>query len=127
MFGPTLLWKVTDNTLCMEESWVTDHDFLDEIKKTETEAALRVEKAQEEAQLQRQMARQHASDIINEAYRSASAIRQEKVSEAEERYRELISDSTSLNVQKPDQVPDQLKAEAATVLAERIVSILEHR
>ncbi len=106
---------------------MTDHDFLEEVKKTETEAALRVDKAQEEAQLQRQMARQHASDIINEAYRSASAIRQEKVSEAEERYRELISDSTSLNVQKPDQVPGPLKAEAAAVLAERIVTLLEHR
>lgn len=104
-----------------------DRDFLEDVKKTEEEAGARLEKAREQAQLQRQTARQEAADRVDRAYREAGNLRLEKMKEAEEAYRLLVSDSTSLNVQKPEAVPGQLKAEAAALIAERILSILEHR
>lgn len=104
-----------------------DRDFLEDVKKTEEEAEARVEKARQQAQLQRQTARQEAADMVDRAYREAGDLRLEKMKKAEEAYRLLVSDSTSLNVQKPEAVSGQLKAEAAALLAERILSILEHR
>lgn len=104
-----------------------DRDFLEEVKKTEIEAESRLEKARQEAQLQRQMARQEAADMVDEAYRAAGDLKLEKMKEAQKAYQRLISDTSSLNVQKPAEIPGHLKAEAAAKLAERILTLLEHR
>ena len=104
-----------------------DRDFLEEVKKTEIEAESRLEKARQEAQLQRQMARQEAADILDEAYRAAGDLRLEKMKEAQEAYQRLISDTSSLNVQRPAEFSQDLKTDAAVRLAERILTLLEHR
>lgn len=104
-----------------------DRDFLEEVKEIEREAESRLEEARQEAQLQRQTARQEAADSLDEAYRAAGDLRLKKMEEAQEAYQRLISDTSSLNVQRPAEVPGQLKAEAAAKLAERILTLLEHR
>lgn len=104
-----------------------DRDFLEEVKKTEREAEARLEKARQEAQLQRQMARQEAADILDEAYRAAGDLRLEKMKEAQAAYQRLISDTSSLNVQRPAEFSQDLKTDAAVRLAERILTLLEHR
>ena len=106
---------------------MVDRDFLEEIKHTEAEAASRIENAREEAQLQRQMARQQAGELIDGAYRKAGAIRQEKMKQAEKQYHDLVSGNSSSHHATPIRVPEDTMAKTAEMLAERIVSILEHR
>lgn len=104
-----------------------DRDFLEEIQKTEQEAEDRLEKAREEGQLQRQMARQQAADIVDAAYRAATVLRQNKMEEADEAYRRLLEDRSSLTVPKASDLPPRIKEEAAALIAERILDLLEHR
>ncbi|HZK28825.1 MAG TPA: hypothetical protein VFD19_01245 [Clostridia bacterium] len=106
---------------------MADHDFLEEIKKTEAEAASRVEKAREQAQLQRQMARQQATELIEETYRVAGALRQKKMNEAQKQSRDLISGDSSSNDSAPIDVSQDIMTKTVVMLSERIVSLLEHR
>lgn len=105
---------------------MADRDFLEEIKMTEQEAVSRVEKARENAQLQRQMARQEAGGLLEKAYIEANAIRQKKMQEAEIRYRELTAGDSQYDA-NASWLPEPLLADAAKIIAERIVALLEHR
>lgn len=106
---------------------MADRDFLDEIKETESEAILRVEKAREESQLKRQAARQEAADMVEQAYQLAGKIRQEKLEEAETQYHDLVAAASAVNDSGFSAPSGSLLNQAAASLAERIITILEHR
>ncbi len=105
---------------------MADRDFLEEIKMTEQEAATRVEKARENAQLQRQMARQEAAELLDRAYLEATAIRQQTMQDAEARYRQLVADEKD-HGEESFTISELLLADTAKIIAERIVTLLEHR
>ncbi|MFY9130130.1 MAG: hypothetical protein WBL60_06640 [Saccharofermentanales bacterium] len=106
---------------------MADRDFLEEILETEAEAASRIEKAREVAQLERQRVRQETSARIDNAYSEAASIRQKTLDEAESRYTELISDQSSVTVRPLESLSEDELSRAADDIAERIVSLLEHR
>ena len=106
---------------------MADRDFLEEILGTEAEAASRIEKAREVAQLERQRVRQETSALIDNAYSEAASIRQKTLDEAESRYTELISDQSSVTVRPLESLSEDELSRAADDIAERIVSLLEHR
>jgi vacuolar-type H+-ATPase subunit H len=106
---------------------VADRDFLEEIKETEARAVLLVEKAREEAQLTRQAARQQASDRVAGAYQLAASRRQEKMEEAQARYRDLVEGKSAAQISGSPEFPQSLLDQAAAALAERIIDLLEHR
>ncbi len=106
---------------------MADRDFLEEIMQTEAEAASRIEKARENAQQERQRARQEVSAEIERAYDEAASIRQKALDEAERRYAELVSDHSSVSVRPLESFSENELSAAAEDIAERIVSLLEHR
>lgn len=106
---------------------VADRDFLLEIKNAEAEAALRVDRAREESQLQRQKSRQTAAELIEEAYEEAGRIREATMEEAQERYRELVAEVSEDSPPAEEHVSEDALARTADIIAERIISILEHR
>ncbi len=106
---------------------MADRDFLAEIKETESEAVLRVEKAREESQLKRQAARQEAVDMIDQAYQLAGKIRQEQTEKAQARYQDLVATASAAGDPHSSEPSESLMNEAAAALAERIIGILEHR
>ncbi|NLA95537.1 MAG: hypothetical protein GX838_01655 [Clostridiaceae bacterium] len=106
---------------------MADLDFLDEIKETESEAVLRVEEAREKSQLKRQTARQEAVDKIDQAYLLAGKIRQERMEEAQARYQDLVAGASASGDLQSSGLSESLLNEAATALAERIITLLEHR
>lgn len=106
---------------------MADRDFLEEIEKIEAEARLLVEKAREEALLKRQAARQEAARLIDQAYRKASSDRQKRMEEAQARHCELVAEAETSDGSGSLSISRDLLDQAAVMLAERIVSILEHR
>lgn len=106
---------------------MADRDFLEEIIKTETEAAKRIEKAREIAQIERQLARQEASERIENAYSEAASIRQKALDEAERQYQKLVSDDSSITVLPIESLSEEDLSVATDAIAERIVSLLGHR
>lgn len=104
-----------------------DRDFLEEILQTEAEAASRIDKAREDAQSERQRVRQETSARVEGAYGEAASIRQKALDEAERRYAELVSDHSSVSVRPLESLSEDELNGAAVDIAERIVSLLEHR
>ncbi len=106
---------------------MVDRDFLEEIKITESEAVERVEEARRQSQAKRQAIRQQAADLVDEAYRMATGKRQAVMDDAERRYRDLIAQASAPTSPELSKLPDQEINQAAAALAERIITLLEHR
>jgi len=110
-----------------EDKQLPDRDFLEEIIKTEAEAARRLQDVREKSQVERQLARQKANELIEKAYSEAASIRQNALDEAERTYSQIVSESLSDTELGHDALYEDKLSHAADELAERIVCLLEHR
>ncbi|MGI6157529.1 MAG: hypothetical protein ACOYH4_03515 [Saccharofermentanales bacterium] len=105
---------------------MTDRDFISDIKATEAEAASRIEAAREEAQQKRQETRRAVADRLDAAYQEADALRQTAMDDAERKYRALTKE-TSSDMSAASGISNEALDQTASILAERIVSLLEYR
>ncbi|MFA5585955.1 MAG: hypothetical protein WDA02_05355 [Saccharofermentanales bacterium] len=106
---------------------MADRDFLEEIREAEAEAALLVEEARAKSQEKRHAVRQEAADLIQAAHSQAASVRQESLARAEKKARQILENQESSEGQALRPLSQESLNQAANILAERILSILEHR